>query len=211
MEPVSTESDNAAGVDELSDDELVERVKHLAACERRASVAPIRSLVEFDSLQMYLREGCSSLFTYCTHVLHLSEGSAYNRIETARAARRYPNVLKALARVLHPDVTYRRRSGVQCGGVMRDAAGSSDEQAGAVRLRCSSSIMLRHTPREPEPRRTTFSSAATHNEYEARLFFGDTLVRERSEVWVEHTLSDRSMADHRSSRQESPFTQDRQR
>ena len=72
----------------LSDDELVERVKHLAACERRASVALIRSLVEFDARRLYLREGCSSLFTYCTHVLHLSEGSAYNRIETARAARR---------------------------------------------------------------------------------------------------------------------------
>ena len=86
------------GFDSLSDDELVERVKHLAACERRASVALIRSLVEFDSRQLYLREGCSSLFTYCTHVLHLSEGSAYNRIETARAARRYPEVLDALER-----------------------------------------------------------------------------------------------------------------
>jgi hypothetical protein len=50
-----------------------------------------------------------------------------------------------------------------------------------------------------------------HNQYEARLFFGDTLVRERSEVWVEHTLSDRCRADCRSSRQESPFTQNCQR
>ena len=82
----------------LSDGELVERVRHLAACERRASVALIRSLVEFDSRQLYLGEGCSSLFAYCTQMLHLSEGSAYNRIETARAARRYPNVLEALER-----------------------------------------------------------------------------------------------------------------
>ena len=29
-----------------------------------------------------------------------------------------------------------------------------------------------------------------HNQYEARLFFGDTLVRERQDVWVEHTPSD---------------------
>jgi hypothetical protein len=48
----------------LSDDELVERVKDLAARERRASVALIRSLVEFDARQLYLREGCSSLFTF---------------------------------------------------------------------------------------------------------------------------------------------------
>jgi hypothetical protein len=61
-------------------------------------VALIRSLVEFDTRRLYLREGCSSLFTYCTHVLHLSEGSAYNRIETARAARRHPTVLEALER-----------------------------------------------------------------------------------------------------------------
>ena len=98
MEPITTVSDNVAAFAALSDDELVERVKHLAACERRASVALIRSLVEFDARRLYLREGCSSLFTYCTHVLHLSEGSAYNRIETARAARRYPKVLEALER-----------------------------------------------------------------------------------------------------------------
>src|SRR5258706_8052331 len=98
LEPFPTVPGNVAGFDVLSDDELVERVKHLAACERHASVALIRSLVEFDSRQLYLREGCSSLFTYCTHVLHLSEGSAYNRIETARAARRYPEVLEALER-----------------------------------------------------------------------------------------------------------------
>ena len=82
----------------LSDDDLVYRVKHLAACERRATVGLIRSLVEFDSRGLYLREGCSSLFTYCTQMLHMSEGSAYNRIETARAARRYPSVLEALER-----------------------------------------------------------------------------------------------------------------
>ena len=97
MEPVSNVI-NDVGCGLLSDDELVERVRHLAACERRASVALIRSLVEFDSRRLYLREGCSSLFSYCTHVLHLSEGSSYNRIETARAARRYPGILDALER-----------------------------------------------------------------------------------------------------------------
>ena len=96
MEPISIMSHDDGALAALSDDELVERVKDLAAAERRASVALIRSLVEFDARRLYLREGCSSLFTYCTQVLHLSEGSAYNRIETARAARRYPRVLEAL-------------------------------------------------------------------------------------------------------------------
>jgi hypothetical protein len=98
MEPITTVPANPSAFAALSDDELVERVKHLAACERRASVALIRSLGAFDARRLYLRESCSSLFTYCTHVLQLSEGSAYNCIETARAARRYPKVLEALER-----------------------------------------------------------------------------------------------------------------
>ena len=36
------------------------------------------------------------MFTYCTQVLHLAEGGAYNRIEAARAARRFPAVLDTL-------------------------------------------------------------------------------------------------------------------
>jgi hypothetical protein len=56
----------------------------------------LRSLIELDTRRLYLREGCSSLFTYCTQVLHLAEGSAYNRIESARAARRCPALLDAL-------------------------------------------------------------------------------------------------------------------
>ena len=96
MEPNTTNLEQGAAFAALSDDELVVRVKDLAACERHASVVLIRSLMEFDERRLYLREGCSSLFTYCTNVLHMSEGSAYNRIETARAARRYPKVLEAL-------------------------------------------------------------------------------------------------------------------
>jgi len=85
MESLSTTSHIARDLASLSDDELVERVKDLASCERRASVALIRSLVEFDARRLYLREGCSSLFTYCTQVLHLSEGSAVRTISMRHA------------------------------------------------------------------------------------------------------------------------------
>ncbi len=98
MESISRTTSDQRALRALSDDELVARVKELASSERRASVALIRSLIEFDARRLYLREGCSSLFTYCTQVLHLSESSAYNRIETARAARRFPRVLEALER-----------------------------------------------------------------------------------------------------------------
>ena len=42
-------------------------------------------------------QGFSSLFTYCTQALHLSEHAAYSRIEAARAARRFPIILDLLA------------------------------------------------------------------------------------------------------------------
>jgi len=80
----------------LSDDELLATVKRLAATECRATAALVRSLMELDVRQLYLGEGYSSLFTYCTQALHLAEGAAYNRIEAARAARRFPAILAAL-------------------------------------------------------------------------------------------------------------------
>jgi hypothetical protein len=75
---------------DLGDRPLLEEAKRLAADERQATVALLRALSEIDSRRLYLGEGCASMFTYCTHVLHLSEGGAYNRIEACRAARRYP-------------------------------------------------------------------------------------------------------------------------
>jgi len=80
----------------LSDDELLATVKGLTATECRATAALVRSLMELDVRRLYLGEGYSSLFTYCTQALHLAEGAAYNRIEAARTARRFPAVLMAL-------------------------------------------------------------------------------------------------------------------
>ena len=56
----------------------------------------IALLAELDARRLYLGAGCSSLFTYCTQVLRLSEHAAYGRIEAARAARQYPVVLEML-------------------------------------------------------------------------------------------------------------------
>jgi hypothetical protein len=81
---------------DLNDDQLLAEVKRLASGERRATADLIRALMELDARRLYLGEGCSSLFSYCMRVLHLSEGGAYNRIETARAARRFPAILPLL-------------------------------------------------------------------------------------------------------------------
>jgi hypothetical protein len=88
---------NNASFTDLSDLELLSTVKTLAANERQATAQLIAALAELDARRLYLGEGCSSLFAYCTQVLHLSEHAAYGRIEAARAARRFPIVLSLLA------------------------------------------------------------------------------------------------------------------
>ena len=61
----------------LSDPELLQEVRRLASQERHAIARLIAALGELDARRLYLGEGCSSLFTYCTQVLHLSEHAAY--------------------------------------------------------------------------------------------------------------------------------------
>jgi len=80
----------------LSNHELLAQVKLLAHRERKAIAALIAHLAVLDERGLYLSEGCSSMFTYCVQVLHLSEHAAYGRIEAARAARRYPVILELL-------------------------------------------------------------------------------------------------------------------
>ncbi|HUF50722.1 MAG TPA: hypothetical protein VMN60_07815 [Longimicrobiales bacterium] len=80
----------------VSDADLLVRVREAASHERRATATVIALLMELDTRRLYLGEGYSSLFTYCTQVLHLSEHAAYGRIEAARAARRFPALLVRL-------------------------------------------------------------------------------------------------------------------
>jgi len=76
---------------------VVAEVKRLAGCEAQATARLIAALAELDARRLYLGQGCSSMFTYCTQVLHFAEHAAYNRIEAARAARRFPVILTLLA------------------------------------------------------------------------------------------------------------------
>jgi hypothetical protein len=74
----------------LSNDELLDRVKNLAECEREATASLIVHLTELDERRLYFAEGCSSLFTYCTQMLHLSEHAAYGRIAACSAGTEVP-------------------------------------------------------------------------------------------------------------------------
>ena len=80
----------------LSDVELEARLARLVGRERAVATELLVHLAEFDARRLYLGAGFSSLFTYCCGVLRLSEGEAYNRIEAARAVRKFPQVLELL-------------------------------------------------------------------------------------------------------------------
>jgi 5-methylcytosine-specific restriction endonuclease McrA len=82
---------------QLPDPDLIAEVSRLAASEQQATSRLVSAIAEFDGRRLYLAQGCSSMFTYCTRVLHLGEHAAYNRIEAARAARRFPQILTLLA------------------------------------------------------------------------------------------------------------------
>lgn len=98
----------------LTDPELVEAICRAAARERQATADVLRMIIEFDRRQLYLAEGYPSLYAYCTKVLHYSEYAAFNRIEVARAAARWPQLLTSIeegalhlagARLLTPHLT----------------------------------------------------------------------------------------------------------
>src|SRR3990172_5448345 len=90
-------TDFLSTAEQLSDQELLARVKVLAEREREATVALIAHLAVMDERRLYLGQGFSSMFIYCRRILHLSEYAAYSRLEAARAARKYPIILERLA------------------------------------------------------------------------------------------------------------------
>ena len=56
----------------------------------------VAHIAEVDERRLYAGEACSSMFVYCTEVLHMSEAEAYLRIRAARASRKHPVLLKML-------------------------------------------------------------------------------------------------------------------
>jgi len=113
----------------LSDQDLIRQLRRLASHERTATVELVAHLAELDTRRLHLPLGFGSLFAYCTEELHLAEHAAYNRIEAARAARRFPVILDRLSdgslnlstlRLLAPHLTAENHE-----TVLRQAAGMS--------------------------------------------------------------------------------------
>lgn len=90
--------EHVGDVARLSDDALLAFAATASDKERGGTIELIAALMEIDKRRLYLGEGHSSLFSYCTSVLKLSEHAAYGRITAARVAMRFPQILMLLQR-----------------------------------------------------------------------------------------------------------------
>ena len=85
-----------SAVTRLSDRDLVDQVKRLAARERDVTAELVAHLAEIEERGLHHAAGFGSMFEYCRDALQLSEYAAYGRIEAARAARKFPVILEML-------------------------------------------------------------------------------------------------------------------
>jgi hypothetical protein len=93
---VQKDMQEITALDAVSDDDLLHRLSRLVGQSRRVEADLVAHIAEVDRRRLYAREASSSMFVYCTEVLHLSEPEAYLRIAVARASRRYPILLAML-------------------------------------------------------------------------------------------------------------------
>jgi hypothetical protein len=104
-----------AAADALSGQGLLAHLDVLAGRERSVSAELVAHLAALESRPaLYASKGYGSLFSYCTQALRLSGDAACNRIEAAKACRRFPVILDLLAsgsltltsvRILSPHLT----------------------------------------------------------------------------------------------------------
>ncbi len=84
-------------LESLSDDEVLTALDTLLRQSRRVEAPLVAHIGEVDVRHLYARYAAPSIFTYCTNVLHMSEGEAQLRISVAKAAREHPVLLEMLA------------------------------------------------------------------------------------------------------------------
>src|SRR5262245_4191427 len=82
----------------LSDGALIAQFEELIRQDDRHLSDVLLNVGEVDERRLYLGKGYSSMFRYCVEGLHRSEDVASNHIRAARAALRFPVILKMVER-----------------------------------------------------------------------------------------------------------------
>ena len=83
-------------LESLSTEEL-DSTEKLVRAEKRNVALVIAHIAEMSRRKGHLERGYKNLFDYCVRRLRLSEGSVARRIQVANVARRFPELLVALA------------------------------------------------------------------------------------------------------------------
>ena len=180
----------------LSDRELLDATAHAAASEQRATAELLALLGELDSRRLYLGEGCSSLFTYCTQILRLSEHAAYHRIEAARAARKFPIVLNPDVKTMirrvpaRPASSSRPHVAIDPVVVTMGASASSEAATGSL---LADAELAKPGTSSPRPK----VSALSTDRYLLRVTLGaDAHARlRRAQELMRHSLPDGDVAE----------------
>jgi len=128
----------------LPSPDLLARMHELVRRDNSLEADLLAHLGEVDARRLYLDEGCSSMFQFCTRGLHFAEAVAYERIQAARAARRHPKLLEAV-----------RAGELHVTGVSllapRLRAESCEELLAAARHRSADEIKQLLADRNPKP------------------------------------------------------------
>jgi hypothetical protein len=83
---------------QLSDDELIVRLKRCVAQDRQLTARLLEHFGEVSARGLYRDQGYPSMFHYAVHSLHMSESEAGLRIRVSRLGREFPDALRMLAR-----------------------------------------------------------------------------------------------------------------
>lgn len=132
-------TNHLASAASLTDEELLVKMRTLSQQSRDVTVELIAHLVEVARRGLHRGEGPGKLFGYLTEVLRFSGAAAWNRIQAARAVRRFPVVLEMLAdgsvnlttiRILVPHLTKRNHR-----EVLAEAKGKSTRDVKKIAAR----------------------------------------------------------------------------
>ncbi|HEY2954776.1 MAG TPA: hypothetical protein VGK89_05965, partial [Candidatus Eisenbacteria bacterium] len=81
----------------LGDQELLRSLAAVVANERASSLPVLEHIAEVDARRLYAPAGYDSMYSYCVHVLHMSDDSTLKRIRAARAASKFPGIFAMVA------------------------------------------------------------------------------------------------------------------
>jgi hypothetical protein len=87
---------NTPAIKSMSDNDLLRSLSELLQSSRRVEAELIAHMAEVDERRLYQKTS-SSMFSYCTEILHLAEHEAFLPIKVARASREHPVLLEMLS------------------------------------------------------------------------------------------------------------------